>query len=66
MVRRLTGTSDGMAQKVKPVDPDSDEGKGIKRKFRENVNMTPSQIETWLGGQKSKSVGQAGGTGGRT
>ena len=28
--------------------------------------MTPSQIETWLDGEQSKSVGQPGGKGGST
>jgi Protein of unknown function (DUF3140) len=50
-----------MAQKVKPVQPDSDEAKAIKREFRANVNMSPGQIEKWLGRDESKSVGQKDG-----
>jgi hypothetical protein len=55
-----------MPQKVKPVDPASDEARRVKREFRENVNMTPSQIEKWLDGEASKSVGQKGAKGGST
>ena len=46
-----------MPQKVNPVDPGSDEAKSIKREFREKVNMSPSEIERWVAGEKSKSVG---------
>ena len=55
-----------MPQKVNPVDPGSDEAKSIKREFHEKVNMSPSEIERWLDGEKSKSVGQPGGKGGST
>jgi hypothetical protein len=55
-----------MAQQVKPVDPASDEAKAVKREFRERVNMSPSEIEKWLQGDKSRSVGQPNGRGGAT
>ena len=55
-----------MPQKVNPVDPDSDEAKEIRDDFDDLVNMTKSEIETWLGTDESKSVGQAGGSGGET
>jgi hypothetical protein len=55
-----------MAQKVKPVDPGSDEAKAVKREFRERVNMSPSELERWLQDDKSRSVGQPNGRGGTT
>ena len=55
-----------MPQKVNPVDPGSDEAKSIKREFREKVNMSPSEMERWVAGEKSKSVGQPGGKDGST
>ena len=35
----------------------------IYDEFYDNVNMTPSEIENWLGTGKSKSVGQDSGDG---
>lgn len=55
-----------MAQKVNPVDPDSEEAKEIWDDFKENVNMGPAAIEKWLKTDESKSVGQKGGAGGET
>lgn len=55
-----------MAQKVNPVDPDSDEAKEIRDDFDDKVNMTVKQIEDWLDTDESKSVGQAGGDDGDT
>lgn len=55
-----------MPQKVNPVDPGSNEAKSIKREFREKVNMSPGEIERWIAGERSKSVGQPGGKGGST
>lgn len=55
-----------MAEKLKPVDPDSDEAAEIWDEFSDSVNMTPSEIESWLETDESKSVGQPGGAGGET
>lgn len=55
-----------MPQKVKDVDPDSDEAQEIWEEFSDAVNMTPSEIEDWLETDESKSVGQSGGSGGET
>jgi hypothetical protein len=55
-----------MPQKVKPVDPGSEEAKEIRREFKKHVNMSPSEIERWLKRDESKSVGQKGGAGGAT
>lgn len=41
---------------------DQDERKEIAGEFRKMVNMTPSDLETWLGTEDSRSVGWAGGT----
>nr|WKN39413.1 DUF3140 domain-containing protein [Tunicatimonas sp. TK19036] len=35
----------------------------IYQEFYDNVNMTPSEIEDWLGTDQSKSVGQDSGDG---
>jgi Protein of unknown function (DUF3140) len=55
-----------VAQRPKPVPPDSEEAGEVKREFRERVNMSPSQIERWLDTDESKSVGQASGSAGST
>ncbi len=55
-----------MAQKVNPVDPDSDEAKDIRKAFDDKVNMTRKEIEDWLETEESRSVGQGGGDGGDT
>ncbi len=47
-----------MAQKVNPVDPESDEADDIRREFGDHVNMTASELERWLGTDESKAVGQ--------
>jgi hypothetical protein len=39
-------------------DPDT-----TRREFRDAVNMTPSELETWLGTDESKAVGQKEGGG---
>ena len=35
----------------------------VRREFGEAVNMTPKQLEDWLGTDESRSVGQSGGGG---
>ena len=52
-----------MAQKVNPVDPNSDEAAEIKEEFDKSVNMTASEIEKWLETDASKHVGQKDGAG---
>ncbi len=47
-----------MTQKVRPIDPDSDEAAGIKRDFDANVNMTPKALRDWLETDESNAVGQ--------
>lgn len=50
-----------MAQKVNPVDPDSDEAAQIRDEFRDNVNMSASELEKWLDTDEAKEVGQKDG-----
>lgn len=52
-----------MAQKVNPVDPDSDEADEVREEFDEHVNMTASELEDWLKTDESKDVGQKDGGG---
>jgi hypothetical protein len=42
-------------------DPDT-----IRRDFDEAVNMTPAELEEWLGTDESQSVGQKGGGSGES
>jgi hypothetical protein len=55
-----------MTQKLKPIDPGSEQGKEVRSEFGRCVNMSPSEIERWLETEESKSVGQRGGPGGST
>jgi len=50
-----------MPQKVKPIDPDSDEAEDVKSDFDANVNMTAKELEQWLKTDESKAVGQKNG-----
>ena len=40
-----------------------DDGDTVRREFREAVNMTPAELEEWLGSDESQSVGQKDGGG---
>ncbi|GAB3231165.1 DUF3140 domain-containing protein [Kineococcus gypseus] len=40
-----------------------DERRSIGRDFAEAVNMTPKELEDWLGSEESRSVGQSSGKG---
>jgi hypothetical protein len=42
-------------------DRDEDDPAGIAADFNAAVNMTPAELERWLGTDESKSVGWAGG-----
>ena len=42
---------------------DDDEKSDIRKRFGDAVNMTPSELETWLKTDESKSVGQKDGGG---
>jgi Protein of unknown function (DUF3140) len=50
-----------MAQKVNPIDPDTDEADEVRREFDDNVNMTAAELEKWLDTDESKRVGQKDG-----
>jgi hypothetical protein len=52
-----------MTQKVKPLDPDSDEAADVRSEFEANVNMTPKELTEWLKTDESKAVGQKDGGG---
>lgn len=41
----------------------SDDHGDVRREFGDAVNMTPEQIEEWLGTEESQSVGQSRGGG---
>jgi hypothetical protein len=41
----------------------ADDPATTRREFRDAVNMTPSELETWLGTDESKAVGQKEGGG---
>lgn len=47
-----------MPQKIKPVDPESDEAEDVAREFDEQVSMTAKELGRWLHGDESKDVGQ--------
>lgn len=46
-----------MAQKVHPVDPDSDEAPEIRHEFDKPVSMSASEIEKRLETDASEAVG---------
>jgi Protein of unknown function (DUF3140) len=50
-----------VAQKVNPVDVDSDEADEVRSQFEDSVNMTAKELERWLATDESKSVGQKDG-----
>jgi uncharacterized protein DUF3140 len=50
-----------MTQKVKPIDPGSNEADSVRNAFGGSVNMTAKQLEGWLTTDESKSVGQKDG-----
>lgn len=52
-----------MPQKVKAVDPESDEAAKIKEEFDDGVNMTAAKLKRWLDTDEAKEVGQKSGGG---
>lgn len=44
-------------------DRNQDNRDGIRRDFRETVNMSPTELEKWLGSENSQTVGQHKGGG---